>query len=120
LDLYFCLDNGVHLKLTVEDSEQPYKLARRYLLNDLPSEEREKVEASILADQAFYEEVCELENDLFWEYAAGKLSVTERQAFETAFLMSEDGRRKAREIQEIFGELRESVEENHSIPAKVT
>lgn len=52
---------------------------RRYLLGDLPQEDREVVGERILADAVFYERVCDAENDLIDDAARGALKPVEQE-----------------------------------------
>jgi hypothetical protein len=57
-------------------------LMKRYLLNDLPAEERTRVEDEYFADAVRFEELVGVENDLIDSYARGTLSASERRQFE--------------------------------------
>jgi hypothetical protein len=72
------------------------KLLVRYLLGDLPEEQRLQVEARFLGDDQHYEQLLALEDELFYDYAQGKLSPGERRQFEERFLAS--GRNRGRAI----------------------
>jgi hypothetical protein len=71
------------------------KLLVRYLLGDLPEEQRLEVEGMFLGNDQQYEQLLALENELFYDYAQGKLSAGERKQFEKRFLTSEQNRRRA-------------------------
>src|SRR5262245_35689229 len=68
----------------------------RYLMGDLPEEQQLQVEGKFLGDDQHYEQLLALENELFYDYAQGKLSPGEREQFEKRFLASEQNRRRAR------------------------
>lgn len=57
-------------------------LMRRYLLGDLPVEDRTRIEDEYFADTNRFEELVEAENDLIDSYARDTLSDSERQQFE--------------------------------------
>jgi hypothetical protein len=71
------------------------KLLIRYLLGDLPEEQRLQVEGEFLSDDQRYERLLALENELFYDYAQNKLSTGEREQFEKRFLSSEQNRKRA-------------------------
>src|ERR1017187_1037550 len=57
-------------------------LLRKYLLGDLPPEERSRVEDEYFAHKDFFEELVAAENDLIDSYTRGRLSDSERELFE--------------------------------------
>jgi hypothetical protein len=57
-------------------------LVRRYLLGDLPAEDRTRIEDEYFADSNRFEELVGAENDLIDSYARGTLSDSERRQFE--------------------------------------
>jgi hypothetical protein len=59
---------------------------RRYLLRTLPEEERDELEAQVLRDDALFEELEALEDELFHDYAHGRLADGERRDFERSLL----------------------------------
>src|SRR5262245_29536902 len=71
------------------------KLLIRYLLGNLPEEQRRQVEVMFLSDDQRYERLLALENELFYDYARNKLSPGESAQFEKRFLCSEQNRKKA-------------------------
>src|SRR5262245_21087393 len=68
----------------------------RYLLGELPEEQRLEVEGKFLGDDQQFERLLALENELFYDYALGKLSPGEREQFEKRFLDSGPNRRRAK------------------------
>lgn len=66
--------------------ERDERTLRRYLLRTLPNEQRVQVERDVLGDEALFEELSALEDDLFHDYAAGLLSDSERLDFERSLL----------------------------------
>jgi hypothetical protein len=79
----------------MRDEVDNEKLLVRYLLRSLPEEEQLEVEGMFLSNDQYYERLLALENELFYDYAQGKLSPGERHQFEKHFLTSERNRRKA-------------------------
>src|SRR6185369_9159745 len=61
---------------------------RNYLLGTLEVDRRAALEERILSDPQFYEELLVSEEDLIDEYVTNKLSPSERQQFETDFLIT--------------------------------
>src|ERR1039457_3514124 len=57
-------------------------LMRKYLLGDLPEEERTRIEDEYFADAERFEELVGVENDLIDSYVRGALSDSERGKFE--------------------------------------
>jgi hypothetical protein len=66
----------------------------RYLLGRLPDRERAPTESSLFEDEAFYEEVREVEDTLIDRYMAGELSPDDREAFERHFANSPSRRER--------------------------
>jgi hypothetical protein len=81
--------------MTMREEADNEKLLVRYLLGNLPEEQRMRVEGMFLSDDQHYERLLALENELFYDYAQGKLSPGEREQFEERFLVSEGDRRRA-------------------------
>jgi hypothetical protein len=64
---------------------------RRYLLGDLPEEDRLEVETLLLEDGAAFDQVASVEDELIDEYVRGGLSASERSNLESGFLSSRQG-----------------------------
>ncbi|HEV8578211.1 MAG TPA: hypothetical protein VGX68_03935 [Thermoanaerobaculia bacterium] len=79
-------------------------LAKRYLLGELPSEERERVEARYLEDETFFQVVVDAEARLLDAYEEGGLTEEERRHFEAYYLASPLRRRRAEVVRDL-GEL---------------
>jgi hypothetical protein len=71
------------------------KLLTGYLLGNLSEEKQLQVEGMFLRDDQHYERLLAIEDELFYDYARGKLSPSERKQFEERFLASEENRRRA-------------------------
>jgi len=61
---------------------------RNYLLGNLEAERRAALKESILCDAGIYEELLVVEEELIDEYITNNLSPSERQQFETNFLIT--------------------------------
>ena len=66
------------------------KLMRLYLLGRLSDQETSKLESEYVADEAQFEEILAVEDDLRDAYARSELSSSEREAFEKRFLVLPD------------------------------
>jgi len=81
------------------------QLVRRYLLDDLPERERERLEVGLLTDDRYCETLTALEeevgDDLIEEYLDGELTETERDNFERVFLNSPERAHKIKVIQDL-------------------
>lgn len=73
---------------------------KRYLLGNLEADRRTELEEEILCDPDVYEELLLSEEDLIDQYVADGLSGTERQQFETHFLITAERQKNLR-----FGKL---------------
>lgn len=69
---------------------------RKYLLGGLEAERRAALEESILCDPGVYEELGVLEEELIDQYITNNLSPSERQQFETNFLVTAERRNSLR------------------------
>jgi hypothetical protein len=67
------------------NTDQEKRMAQ-YLLGQLPEEEQAELERRYLADDALFEEVLAIEDDLRDAYARGELSRPDREAFEQRLL----------------------------------
>jgi hypothetical protein len=67
----------------------------RYLLGDLPEEERQRVERAYFENEGSYRRLLEIEDDLAGCWARGELSGKQREYFVKRLLASETGRSKA-------------------------
>jgi hypothetical protein len=79
----------------MKDEADNEKLLTRYLLGNLPEEQRLQIEGEFLSDDQRYERLLALENELFYDYAQNKLSPGDREQFEKRFLSSERNRKRA-------------------------
>lgn len=71
------------------------ELFKRYLLDDLSEAEAGIVEESFLTDDAAYEDMLAVEDELFYEYKQNDLTPRERETFEQKFLRSREDRDRA-------------------------
>ncbi|MBO0860380.1 MAG: hypothetical protein J2P21_18265 [Chloracidobacterium sp.] len=81
--------------MIMEDEADNEILLTRYLLGNLPEEQRLRIEGEFLRDEQRYERLLALENELFYVYAQNKLSPGDREQFENRFLSSERNRKRA-------------------------
>lgn len=78
----------------MKDEADNEKLLIRYLLGNLPEEQRLQIEGEFLSNDQRYERLLALENELFYDYAQNKLSLGEREQFEKRFLSSGRNRKR--------------------------
>jgi hypothetical protein len=69
---------------------------RNYLLGNLGADRRAALEESILCDSGVYEELLVVEEDLIDQYLTNDLSPSERQQFETNFLITAERQKNLR------------------------
>ena len=88
------------------------EVLRSYLLGTLEAEPRAELEERILSDAAVYEELLLLEDELIDQYVADRLSKTDREQFETHFLITAERQNKLR-----FGQLLQRYMTSIEVPA---
>ncbi len=71
-------------------------MIKEYLLGELTAEDSSKVEEQLLTDDAFYQELLIVEDELLDSYISGKLSEAEVSHFESHFLTSAERYEKLR------------------------
>jgi hypothetical protein len=69
---------------------------RRYLLGQLPAEDASRLEERLLSEDAFYEELGIVEDELIDTYIGGGLSDSDRELFETHFLLADEHQQNVR------------------------
>jgi len=69
-----------------ELSKQEHDVIRRYLLDDLPLQEMERVEEQLLTDASYFEQFSIAEDELIDAYVKGRLAGEERKKFSRHFL----------------------------------
>lgn len=69
---------------------------RRYLLGDLDEEEREQIEAQLLADEGMLGAISSLQDELIDDYALDVLSDRDRSLFDLNFVLSPERLHKLR------------------------
>jgi len=73
----------------MQEETQEYLEIKEYLLGTVtPEEARERVEERLMLDEEYYEDMLAVEEELIQNYADGKLSPAEKQAFELNFPIS--------------------------------
>lgn len=78
-------------QLMAKDDEQ--ELLYKYLLGELPEEQQTELEQRYFTDDALFERLMAVEDELINRYAGNESSDEERKRMERYFLMSQ-GRRK--------------------------
>jgi hypothetical protein len=73
---------------------EPRDAAIRFLLGEMPAEERERFENESIQDDDLFRRVAETENDLIDLYAMGTLSPSERERLERSFLADPERRKR--------------------------
>jgi len=63
----------------------------RYLLGEVSDDERSEIEQGYFADDAFFDQLIDVQNDLVDSYVRGTLPQADRQRFEERFLTSGSG-----------------------------
>ena len=86
------------MKGTTESDEK----LTRYLLGDLPEEERVRLEEEYFNDDDAFESLVAARDELTDLYARGELKGHARERFEQHFLSTEPRRRRAREAKELI------------------
>lgn len=76
----------------MESKTQDEARLTRYLLGEMPDDERERLEEAYFADDGAFEQILIAEEELIDAYARGELSAQERKRFEELFLASPRGR----------------------------
>ena len=66
---------------------------RRYLLHDITDEEEAAIEQRLLSDDAFFQELEVMREELVDEYVAEQLTAKERASFKNGFLASPAGKK---------------------------
>jgi hypothetical protein len=88
---------------------------RNYLLGNLTDDNRAELEGQLLNDDLFFEELLVSENELVDDYFAGRLTETEKQQFETHFLIAQDRKAKFR-----FGRVFNQYLELHNTTERIS
>jgi hypothetical protein len=79
----------------------------RYLLGTLPEDEQARLEEEYFRDDAAFDEVLALEDDLLHEYAQGGLTPSERQGLEQRLLRTPEGRERLERARALLAALAE-------------
>lgn len=74
----------------------------RYLLNELPEEDQVRFEDEYLENEALFEQVRALEDELIEDYINGYLAERERQLFERHYLASEQRRARVESARQLI------------------
>ncbi|HEX6649531.1 MAG TPA: hypothetical protein VF075_08325 [Pyrinomonadaceae bacterium] len=89
-----------------------------YLLGQIPEEDESQVEAGLLTDPEFYEELSIVEDELIDQYLAGALSVSDRQSFESHFVLSSERQQKIRFARALRKRVSVAANESELTPAE--
>jgi anti-sigma factor RsiW len=89
-------------------SDQEKRIVQ-YLLGQLPEQDQTELEREYLADDALFDELLAIEDDLRDAYARGELSVEDRTAFEQTLLAAPQQKEK----QEFAGSLLQRLSKSH-------
>src|SRR6266849_2951047 len=68
-----------------------HKVLERYLLGEVSEDERSEIEQGYFADDAFFDQLLDVQNDLVDSYVRGTLPPADRKRFEERFLSSSSG-----------------------------
>lgn len=79
-----------------EEVEAQDKQLRQYLLGELSDEEQQKIEAQLLIDNQYLEQLLITEEDLIDDYSSGKLSPSQQKSYQRLFLATPEGQQKLR------------------------
>jgi anti-sigma-K factor RskA len=94
------------------------QLMLRYLLGDLPDEEKLHLEERFFTDKEFYEQLLAREDELICEYVQGELSTQESQQFERRFLSSPEDRERVETAKALMAKIAEAPVEAAPEPGK--
>lgn len=78
----------------VQDNTHNETEVRRFLLGEMPENERSAFEARFVADESLFEQISATEDELIESYVRGTLSTAEQTIFEREFLSTEPRRRR--------------------------
>jgi len=70
----------------------PNDIFRRYLLDEATDDERIAIEERFMKEDAAYDEMLAVEDELFYEYKENEMTPSERSIFERKFLADREGR----------------------------
>lgn len=90
----------------------------RYLLGDLPEEDRWALASEYISDEGAYEELCAVEDELIDKYLRGELDERTRPRFERHYLASERRRAKV-EFARAFMKMRQPAGSMNTCPDEV-
>lgn len=90
-----------------------------YLLGHIAEEDESEVEARLLTDRAFYEELSVVEDELIDQYLRGALSPSDRQSFESHFVKSSERQQKVRFAKALKKYVSVTADQSETNPAEV-
>src|SRR5687767_8808077 len=92
---------------------------KRYLLGQLPEQERDALENQLIVDREKRDEVEAVERDLIDDYVRGSLEADERSNFEGLFLASATRREKVMFAQSLAHDARPSPAAHQDVGSKI-
>ena len=78
----------------IEENPQNELTIRRFLLGEMPADERTAFEKKFIADEHLFDETRVVEDELIENYVREMLSAADREKFERSFLATEPRRRR--------------------------
>ncbi|MEN3332707.1 MAG: hypothetical protein V7641_2072 [Blastocatellia bacterium] len=78
------------------DQSNDAKRLTAYLLGELSDAEQEEIEVRYFTDDALFEQLLDIEDDLIDRYARGQISASQRRRLERHFLKSPARRKRVR------------------------
>lgn len=91
---------------------------KSYLLGQIPEEAESQIETRLLTDKEFYEELSIVEDELIDQYLAGALSISDRESFESHFVLSSERQQKVRFARALKKRVSVTVDEREPNPAE--
>jgi hypothetical protein len=89
------------MKTAIDDTS----ILTRYLLGELPEEEKQQVEQRFLCDGDYYEQLLAVEDELRYDCAEGRLTAEQRAHFQANFLATADDMAKMEFATSLISEL---------------
>ncbi len=104
------------MKAPLTDQEK----IKDYLLGRLSEEAESEIEARLLTDPEFYEELSIGEDDLIEQYLSGAMSAADRDAFESHFVRSSERQQKVRFARALKKYVSVDADQPQEIPTRPT
>ncbi len=97
-----------------EELKVPDTQLRSYLLGGLSSDEEQRIEERLLADNEFIEQMLIVEEDLIDDYSNGRLDPSQQKSYEKLFLSTDEGRQRLKISQVLNKHLKTFKQEEES------